>query len=140
MEQIYTIPVNEAFELVGDKPECGCPFCHLYRKLQEDEIEIILGASMMEPDIRIKTNEEGFCGRHYARMLVRKRMLGMGLIMQSHLAEVKKGRISSPISSTLFMLASSPMHKRFVRSVWNAQEFITISAPYFSAAITIGSW
>jgi hypothetical protein len=90
LEQIYTIPVNEAFDLVGEKPECGCPICVLYRKLQRDEIDIILGASMMEPDIRIKTNEQGFCLNHYNIMLGRKRMLGMGLMMESHLAEVKK--------------------------------------------------
>ncbi len=90
MEQIYTIPVNEAFDLVSEKAECGCPFCHLYRKLQEDELDIILGASMMEPDIRIKTNEQGFCLSHYGMMLSRKRMLGMGLILESHLDEVKK--------------------------------------------------
>ncbi len=90
MEQIYTIPVNEAFDKVVEEPACGCPMCVLYRKLQEDELDIILGASMMEPDIRIKTNEQGFCLDHYRKMLVRKRMLGMGLMMQSHLEEVKK--------------------------------------------------
>ncbi len=90
MEQIYTIPVGEAFDLVKQKPECGCPFCVLYKKLQNDEIDIILGASMMEPDIRIKTNEQGFCLSHYNIMLRRKRMLGMGLMMESHLAEVEK--------------------------------------------------
>lgn len=95
MEQIYTIPVNEAFDLTGERPECGCPFCVLFKKLQTDEIDIILGASMMEPDIRIKTNEMGFCGTHYAMMLSKKRMLGMGLILESHLAEVKK-RLDGP--------------------------------------------
>ena len=90
MEQIYTIPVGEAFDLVGEKPECGCPFCVLYRKLQNDELDIILGASMMEPDIRMKTNEQGFCLSHYTMMLGRQRMLGMGLMLESHLAEVKK--------------------------------------------------
>ncbi len=90
LEQIYTIPVNEAFDTVAEHPERGCPFCLLYNKLQDDEIDIILGASMMEPDIRIKTNEEGFCGRHFGIMMGRRRMLGMGLILESHLAEVKK--------------------------------------------------
>ena len=90
MEQIYTIPVNEAFDESRDKPECGCPLCTLYKKLEEDELDIILGASMMEPDIRIKTNEMGFCLTHYNMMLGRRRMLGMGLMMESHLAEVKK--------------------------------------------------
>ncbi len=90
MEQIYTIPVNEAFDLVKEKPECGCPFCVLYKKLQTDEIDIILGASMMEPSIRMKTNEQGFCASHYGIMLGRKRMLGMGLMMESHLATVSE--------------------------------------------------
>jgi hypothetical protein len=90
MEQIYTIPVNEAFDEVRDKVECGCPFCVLHRKLQNDELDIILGASMMEPDIRIKTNESGFCLTHYNMMLRRRRMLGMGLMLESHLDAVKK--------------------------------------------------
>ncbi|MBR5449628.1 MAG: hypothetical protein IKV43_06525 [Clostridia bacterium] len=90
MEQIYMIPVTEAFTATAEKPECGCPICRLFKKLQEDELDIILGASMMEPDIRIKTNEQGFCLTHYNMMLGRRRMLGMGLMMESHLAEVAK--------------------------------------------------
>ena len=90
MEQIYTIPVNEAFDAVAEKPELGCPFCVLYRKLQNDELDIILGASMMEPDIRVKTNEQGFCHNHYGMMQRRKRMLGIGLMLESHLDEVIK--------------------------------------------------
>ena len=98
MEQIYTIPVNEAFDKVTEGGECACPFCLLFGRLEEDELEIILGASMMEPDIRMRTNEEGFCGTHYAKMLVRKRMLGMGLILESHLDEVAK-KLAGPALS-----------------------------------------
>ena len=96
MEQIYSIPVNEAFDKCRDHPECGCPVCVLYKRLQEDELDIILGASMMEPDIRIKTNERGFCGTHFSIMLGRRRMLGMGLILESHLAEVKR-KLDGPV-------------------------------------------
>ena len=90
LEQIFTIPVNEEFDASRSDASKGCPFCRLYRRLQRDEIDIILGASMMEPDIRIKTNEEGFCNKHFGIMLGRKRMLGMGLMLESHLPEVKK--------------------------------------------------
>jgi hypothetical protein len=45
---------------------------------------------MMEPDIRIKTNEQGFCRDHYKIMLRKNRKLGMGLMLESHLAEVEK--------------------------------------------------
>ena len=93
MQQIYTIPVNEAFDEVIEHNEIGCPFCRLYRRLQNDELDIILGASMMEPDIRIKTNEEGFCLNHYNMMTRRQRMLGIGLMLESHLDEVM-GRVS----------------------------------------------
>ncbi len=64
METIYTIPVNEAFEASAADKSCGCPICALYNKLEEDELDLILGASMMEPDVRVKTNEQGFCEKH----------------------------------------------------------------------------
>ena len=88
MEQIYTIPVNEAFEASAADKSCGCPFCSLYRKLENDELDLILGASMMEPDVRIKTNESGFCRTHYDMMFVRKNRLGMALTLESHLNEL----------------------------------------------------
>ncbi len=89
MEHIYTIPVNEAFEASRDDASCGCAFCSLYNKLEDNELELILGASMMEPDIRIMTNKEGFCRTHYDMMFVRKNRLGMALTLESHLAELK---------------------------------------------------
>ena len=90
MEQIYTIPVNEAFEKSAADKSCGCAFCTLYNKLEGDELDLILGASMMEPDVRIKTNEKGFCRIHYDMMFTRKNRLGMALTLESHLDELKK--------------------------------------------------
>ena len=99
MEQIYTIPVNEAFEASAADSGCGCPMCALYNKLENDELELILGASMMEPDVRIKTNKLGFCRTHYDMMFVRKNRLGMALTLESHLKELQddlsKGLLSS---------------------------------------------
>ncbi len=89
MEQIYAIPVNEAFRAGSGNPEAGCPFCEIFRKLEENELDLILGASMMEPDTRIKTNKEGFCRTHYDMMFVRKNRLGMALTLESHLDELR---------------------------------------------------
>ena len=89
MEKIYTIPVNEAFEASRDDHACGCPFCSLFNKLEENELDLILGASMMEPDVRIKTNEQGFCKTHYDMMFTRKNRLGMALMLESHLNELR---------------------------------------------------
>ncbi len=95
MEQIYTIPVNEAFEKSRDDHSCGCPFCTLFNQLEKNELELILGASMMEPDVRIKTNELGFCQTHYDRMMKRGKRLPLALTLESHLAtleeDLKKG-------------------------------------------------
>lgn len=88
MEKIYTIPVNEAFDACAEDNTKGCPFCEMYRRLEEKELEIILGASMMEPDIRIKTNEMGFCGKHFSLMLKRKNRLSLALMLESHLTHV----------------------------------------------------
>ena len=90
MEKIYTIPVNEAFEASRDDHACGCPFCALYNKLEENELDLILGASMMEPDVRIKTNKQGFCKTHYDMMFTRKNRLGMALMLESHLNELRE--------------------------------------------------
>ena len=87
MEQIYTIPVNEAFEASAADPSLGCPFCRLYNKLEQDELELILGASMMEPDVRVKTNEQGFCPTHFTMMLRRPKRLPLALMLESHLKE-----------------------------------------------------
>ena len=84
-EKIYTIPVNEAFE-----KQDGCPFCRLYRQLEKKEVDRILGAAMMEPEVRIQTNDAGFCGKHYRQMLHKQRRLQLGLILESHLDQLRR--------------------------------------------------
>ena len=100
METIYTIPINEVFDLLtAEGAPCECPICHLEGRLEENELDLILGASMMEPAIRIKTNAEGFCRDHYKKMLGMKNRLGLALMLESHLAEVKKRLSPSPLSA-----------------------------------------
>ncbi len=89
MERIFTIPVNEAFEEAGEHGE-KCPFCSLFGKLQTDEVDLILGASMMEPDVRIKTNEAGFCSRHLSMLFEGGKRLPLALMTESHLARVRE--------------------------------------------------
>lgn len=103
MEQIYTIPVNEEFDKsIADK-NCGCPFCSLYKKLEQNELDLILGAAMMEPDTRIQTNKKGFCKEHFNMLLDGKNRLSLALILESHLDELKdniKGNILNIITKT----------------------------------------
>lgn len=85
-EKIYTIPVTQAFE-----KKDGCPFCRLRRELEDAERDLIMGASMMEPDVRIKTNEMGFCRKHYDKMFAMNNRLSLALMLESHIAEQKDG-------------------------------------------------
>lgn len=100
-EKIYTIPINEAFDASAADHSIGCPFCALYERFEYDQLDIILGGAMMEPDIRIKTNKQGFCHKHYEKMFTMKNRLGMALMLESHLNELRedmKGGLSEVFS------------------------------------------
>ena len=98
MEKNYTIPINLAFEAGAADKNCGCPMCSLYRTLEENQLDTILGGAMMEPDVRIKTNEEGFCKTHYDMLLGMKNRLSMALTLESHLIELQNDLSPSGLS------------------------------------------
>ncbi len=82
-EQLYTIPINEAFDQYD-----GCPLCRLRAKLEQQSLTYIMGAAMMEPDIRIVTNKLGFCRDHFHKMLGMGNRLSLALMLESHLQYV----------------------------------------------------
>lgn len=84
-ESIYTIPVSEVFE-----PKEGCPICRLRDTLEKRAVEYIMGAAMMEPDVRIETNKAGFCSEHFGMMLKQRNRLSIALILESHLKHVQE--------------------------------------------------
>lgn len=78
-EKIYTIPINDAFHT-----GCGCPLCHIEDRLEDEAVEYTLGAAMMEPDFREKTNEAGFCHTHYTALQKQQKALPLALVLQSY--------------------------------------------------------
>lgn len=120
MEQIYTIPVNDAFDLCAEETArqkeqptvaatCLCPMCRLHGDLNEKELERILGAAMMEPDVRIETNRQGFCHPHYKAMLGRKNRLGLALMLESHLDVLQKELRDGFLSGNIKGAGSKPL-------------------------------
>jgi len=92
-ETIYSIPVTEAF---GE--DCECPMCLLETKLENELVDQVLGASLMEPDIRKQTNEKGFCRKHFELVYNKQEnKLGLGLIIDTHMTEQNKkiGKINN---------------------------------------------
>lgn len=83
-EDICTIPINDVF-----LPRDGCPLCRMRDMLESRSTQYITGAAMMEPDVRIKTNEKGFCHRHFGMMLKCGTRLSNALILESHLDKLK---------------------------------------------------
>ena len=109
-ESIYTIPINEIFE----EPH-SCPICHMRNVLEERCIDFIMGAAMMEPDIRMETNEKGFCKTHFDQMLKKKNRLSLALMLQSRIKEVKK-RVYDNSSKDAFKKSDEIMSDCYVCS------------------------
>ncbi len=101
MEKIYTIPVNEAFDKSRDDHACGCPLCAIHDMLEHNELERIMGAAMMEPDVRKNTNELGFCHEHFTKMAGMSNSLGLALILESHLDELRERLTPSKLKTAL---------------------------------------
>lgn len=89
-ETIYTIPINEAFNKAANEETPSCPFCGLTKMLENNAVEAVLGAAMMEPDVRIETNRLGFCRRHFDIMYAKGNRLGLALILESHIKEINE--------------------------------------------------
>lgn len=79
-ESLLTIPISEIMD-----PREGCPVCRMRDMLESRTVEYIMGAAMMEPDVRIETNRAGFCHTHLTQMMKQKNRLSLALMLQTHL-------------------------------------------------------
>ena len=84
-ENIYTIPINDAFAA-----DCECPICEFMSKEEKNKIEYSLGASMMEPDERIVSNRLGYCQRHTQMMYDFGNKLSHALVLETRLKYIKE--------------------------------------------------
>lgn len=108
-EQLYTIPVNDAFA-----QDCECPVCNMYASLEREAIEFTMGPSYMEDDVRMETNRIGFCSSHVKQLYRHQNRLGLALMLHTHMqrtnqdleqllshaAPVKKGLFSKKAEDT----------------------------------------
>lgn len=156
-ESILTIPVNDVFG-----PRDGCPICRLRDGIEQHISEYIMGAAMMEPDVRIETNKLGFCHTHYNMLLQQNNRLSLALMLSTHLAEKEKelfgsklpfgkGKKTEQAGSTCFvcskvnwginhtletvfqMYSKDPSFKK----LFQRQEYICI--PHYKLLLSLGS-
>lgn len=84
MEKIYTIPVNDAYNI-----KTKCPFCTLYNEAEAQYLEYYMGPSLMEPDTRKLTNKLGFCPSHMGLLNIKaSNRLGIALMIHTHLKDI----------------------------------------------------
>ena len=82
---IDTIPIWDAAKLEGE-----CLLCALERRTELGEAERYLGASVMEPDVRIRVNDRGFCRKHHTMLYGMSNRLGHALMLESHTIETRE--------------------------------------------------
>ena len=88
-EQIYTIPLMDAY-----RADEECPFCFIERELEQHAMDFTLGArtaSYMEDDVRFQTDEVGFCKEHFHKMFAYGNRLGSAIILGTHLKKLREG-------------------------------------------------
>ena len=102
-EQLYTIPLMDAF-----RAEDECPFCYIERDVEQNALDFVLGrdASYMQDHVRMETDRIGFCRKHYEKMFNYGETLANALILETRIkylmkemkSEMKKCSVSSKIS------------------------------------------
>jgi len=102
-DTIYTIPIQDVFS-----PKTGCPVCRLREMLEKRCVDYIMGAAMMEPDIRMETNKYGFCPAHLDMLAKQKNRLSLALMLETHLDELREKHLPAkkgtpPVSETCFI-------------------------------------
>ncbi len=83
-EKLYTIEVMDALKAADE-----CPCCYLERKMEQDTIAFVLGASYMEDDIRAETDQAGFCRHHTKMMYDYGNSLGNAWILKTRMDRVR---------------------------------------------------
>jgi hypothetical protein len=64
-----------------------CPLCLLAEWAEETYLRSFQHSRVMEPNVRVKTNDTGFCPLHYRKLYEGENKLGLGLMVHTHLRE-----------------------------------------------------
>jgi Family of unknown function (DUF6062) len=80
MPKLEISKVHDAYAAGGE-----CPLCTLREGAEQTCLRSFQHSRVMEPSVRVKTNESGFCPDHYRKLYERENKLGLGLVVHTHL-------------------------------------------------------
>jgi len=80
MAKLEISKVHDAYAAGGE-----CPLCILLDSAEDTYVRSFQHSRVMEPNVRVQTNETGFCPDHYRKLYVGENKLGLGLMLHTHL-------------------------------------------------------
>jgi len=83
MPKLEISKVHDAYRQGGE-----CPLCLLEASAEKALLISFQHSRAMEPDVRVRTNREGFCAEHVRRLYAGKNKLGLGLAIHTRLQHV----------------------------------------------------
>lgn len=122
-EKLYMIELNDALQADDE-----CCFCWLERKLEQEQLEFVLGSSYMESAVRDRTDEQGFCRHHTRMMYDYGNSLGNAWIFKSRLAYLNRslkkqaGQYPPAKPAGLFGRKKAPVSPVFEMADWVRSE------------------
>ena len=82
MPKLEISRVHDAYAAGGE-----CPLCSLRDHAERTYMQSFRGNRVMEPSVRQKTNETGFCPEHYRGLYAGEGKLGLALVAHTHLRQ-----------------------------------------------------
>lgn len=82
---LETIPVWDAF-----KREDECPVCALMERAEKDALSYYLSSAIMTPEVRVETNEKGFCPHHFLLLSQEGKPQSLALLMDTYYEKDKE--------------------------------------------------
>lgn len=80
MAKLEISKVHDAYRLGGE-----CPLCLLEASAEKALLTSLQHSRAMQPDVRVRTNREGFCAEHLRRLYAGENKLGLGLTAHTRL-------------------------------------------------------
>lgn len=101
MPKLEISRVHDAYAAGGE-----CPLCSLRDHAERTYMQSFRGNRVMEPSVRLKTNETGFCPEHYRGLYAGEGKLGLALVAHTHLQQ-KLPEIRAALEATVGAVAGA---------------------------------
>ena len=83
MPKLEISKIHDAYSAGGE-----CPICTVMDDADRKYVSSFRGSRVMAPEVRVQTNETGFCPAHYGKLYGGEGKLGLSLMVHTHLEQM----------------------------------------------------